>query len=120
MYLVLLLAAGAILGGVVVVAMGRGGELTLFRRDLPAVTVDLRSPADVATLRLPLGPLGYQVHATTEALAAAAHLLAARDAQIAALRGELHRLGSGDGAQATESADTMQADTMQGESDERA
>ncbi len=86
--------------------------MALFRRDLPAVTLDLRSPADVAMLRLPLGPLGYQVQATSEALAAAAHLLAARDAEIAALRGELTRLGPG--------GEGQKADTMRGDGDERA
>jgi hypothetical protein len=92
-YLVLLLAAGAILGGVVVVAMGRGGEMALFRRDLPMARRYPRTPAEVATQRLPLGPVGYQVQATEEALIAAANLLAERDHEIAALRGEIGRLG---------------------------
>lgn len=96
MYLVLLLAAGAILGGVVAVAMGRGGEMTLFRRDLPVALRRPRTPADVATQRLPLGPVGYQVQATEEALLAAAHLLAERDQEIAALHREIWRLGGGD------------------------
>lgn len=98
MYLVLLLAAGAILGGVVVVAMGRGGEMALFRRDLPVAARRPRTPTEVATQRLPLGPIGYQVQATEEALIAAAHLLAERDQEIAALRSEVWRLGSGDKA----------------------
>ncbi len=95
MYLVLLLAACVILGGVVVVAMGRGGELVLFRPDAPSAFLVLRTPADVATLRLPLRPLGYQTQATGDALVAAANLLAARDAEIAALRHELRLLGAG-------------------------
>ena len=98
MYLVLLLAAGAILGGVVAVAMGRGGEMALFRRDVPVALRRPRTPAEVATQRLPLGPVGYQVQATEEALLAAAHLLAERDQEIAALRGEIWRLGGGDQA----------------------
>lgn len=93
MYLVLLLAAGAILGGVVVVAMGRGGEMALVRRDVPVALRRPRTPAEVATQRLPLGPVGYQVQATEEALLAAAHLLAERDEEIAALRREIWRLG---------------------------
>ena len=109
-YLVLLLAALAILGGVVVVAMGRGGEMAFFPRDLPVTGLDLRSPADVAMLRLPLGAIGYQVQATSEALAAAANLLAARDAEIAALRGELRQLGSSGPAEPAEAADTVQSD----------
>jgi hypothetical protein len=92
-YLVLLLAALAILGGVVVVAMGRGGELTLFHKDVPVLYTQLRTPADVATVRLPLVPFGYQVQATGDALVAAANLLADREAEIVALRRELWRLG---------------------------
>lgn len=100
MYLVLLLAAGAILGGVVVVAMGRGGEMAMFRRDVPVVPRFPRSPAELARHRLPLGPVGYQVQATEEALFAAANLLAERDQEIADLRAEIWRLGGGDQAAA--------------------
>lgn len=96
MYPVLLLAAIAILGGVVAVAMGRCGEMAMFRRDLPVVLHRPRTPAEVAMQRLPLGPVGYQVQATEEALFAAANLLAERDHEIAALRGEVWRLGGGD------------------------
>ena len=99
-YLVLLLAAAAILGGVVVVAMGRGGEMTPFRRDLPLVPRRPRTPAEVATQRLPLGPVGYQVQATEDALIVAANLLAERDQEIAALRGEIWRLHADDHAAA--------------------
>ena len=97
MYLLLLLAAGAILGGVIVVAMGRGGEMVMFMRDWPAA-LNPRTPGEVATQRLPLGPVGYQVQATEEALVAAANLLAERDHEIAALRGEIWRLGGRDHA----------------------
>jgi hypothetical protein len=92
-YWVLLLAAGAILGGVVVVAMGRGGEMAVFSRDLPASATNPRSPMEVATQRLPRGPIGYQPQATEEALLTAASLLAERDQEIAALRTEVWRLG---------------------------
>lgn len=102
-YLVLLLAAAAILGGVVVVAMGRGGELAEFRRDRPVVFPTLRTPADIAMLRLPIGPFGYQVRATADALTAIANLLAERDYEIATLRSELWRLGVG----RAESADDL-------------
>jgi hypothetical protein len=92
-YLVLLLAAGAILGGVVVVAMGRGGEIAAFRRDRPVAFTPIRTPADIATLRLPIGLFGYQVRATADALTAMANLLAERDYEIARLRSELWHLG---------------------------
>lgn len=101
-YLVLLLAAAAILGGVVVVAMGRGGEMALFRRDVQVALRRPRTPAEVATQRLPLGPVGYQVQATEDALMAAANLLAERDQEIAALRSEVWRLGGSEEAQAQE------------------
>jgi len=94
-YLVILLAAGAILGGVVVVAMGRGGEMVLFDRDLPVKEARLETPGDVATLELPLGLIGYRARETGEALVAIANLLARRDAEIAAMRREIWRL-SGD------------------------
>ncbi|HUJ05130.1 MAG TPA: hypothetical protein VLX31_03360 [Streptosporangiaceae bacterium] len=89
MYVVLLVAAVAILAGVVVVAMGRGGEIAEFRRDLPEYRFRLRTPSDVATLRLPLALLGCQELATGDALRAAAQMLADRDAEIAMLRAEL-------------------------------
>lgn len=109
MYLVLLLAAGAILGGVVVVAMGRGGEMALFRRDIP-VALRPHTPAEVAMQRLPIGPLGYQVQATEDALLVAASLLAEREAEIAALRGEIWRLRSGSDGGTTEITGDPQAD----------
>jgi hypothetical protein len=95
-YLVILLAAAAILGGVVVVAMGRGGEMALFDRDRPVKILRLETPGEVATLPLPFGLIGYQARATGEALVAAANLLARRDAEIAALRREIWRLGGDD------------------------
>jgi hypothetical protein len=94
-YLVLLVAAGAILGGVVVVAMGRGGQIATFRRDIPVPAVRFFTPDEVALARLPLAFFGYQVQATGDALAAAAALVDERDAEIAELRRELSRFGGG-------------------------
>ncbi len=88
-YPVLLIAAAAILAGVVVVAMGRGGELALVRRDVPEFRFRIRTPADVAMLRLPVGPLGYREPATSDALRAIAGVLAERDAEIASLRDQI-------------------------------
>jgi len=90
-YLVLLLAGAVILGGVVVVAMGRGGEIAMFPRDLADISLRIRTPYDVATLELPLALLGYQERATSEALRFIAHLLAERDAEIERLRAQLAR-----------------------------
>lgn len=91
---VLLAAAIAILAGVVATAMGRGGELTLFHRDVPAQRVQLRSAADVARLRLPTGLFGYQEQATSDVLHSIADLLARQEAEIASLRDEVWRLGA--------------------------
>jgi hypothetical protein len=88
-YPVLLLAAVGILSGVVVVAMGRGGEIVPFRRDVPEFMVRIRTPQDVAMLRLPIGLLGYSAPASADALRAIASLLAERDAEIAVLRGQV-------------------------------
>jgi hypothetical protein len=91
-YFVLLAAALAILAGVVVVAMGRGGEIAQSRRDVPVRPPRIRTAADIAMLRLPFGAFGYQEHATDEALDAAARLIAEQDAEIARLREELWRM----------------------------
>lgn len=93
MYFVLLAAAIAILVGVVMVAMGWGGEITAFRRDLPMVRSLIRGAADVSMLRLPVGLFGYQQQTADDALDAVAGLLAERDAEIARLREEVWRLG---------------------------
>lgn len=95
MYFVLLAAAIAILVGVVVVAMGRGGEIVRFHRDLPLVPLvppRTSTAAHIGTLQLPLGLFGYQPEAADAAFAAAARLLAEQDAEITRLRAELWRL----------------------------
>jgi hypothetical protein len=92
-YFVLLAAALAILGGVVAVAMGRGGEMAEFSPDRPATAIRVTSAADIVRLRLPLALLGYQQRAADEALHAAAVALAQREAEIARLRAGLARSG---------------------------
>jgi hypothetical protein len=94
-YLVLLTAAIAILAGVVVVAIGRGGEIARFDRDLPMTPPRVRDASDLALLQLPIGLFGYQEQATHEALDAAARLLAEQDAEIGRLRKEVARLSAG-------------------------
>ena len=91
----LLAAAIAILAGVVVVAMGRGGEMARFDRDLPTKPPRIRAASDLPRLRLPIGLFGYQEQATREALEAAARLLAEQDAEIGRLRDAVTRLGAG-------------------------
>jgi hypothetical protein len=93
-YFVLLAAAVAILAGVVAVAMGWGGELTISRRDLPVIPPRIRTASDLARLRLPLGLFGYQAESADEILQALAGRLAERDAEIARLREEVQWLGA--------------------------
>jgi len=85
---VIVIAAILILAGVVVVAMGRGGELA---RDLPSrpAATDFRSWHDVAYYRPPAALLGYDTGATERALTEIAHAIAERDAEIDLLRRRL-------------------------------
>jgi hypothetical protein len=80
-----------ILGGIVVVAMGRGGELSRETDDQP-VTADFESGVDVARYRPPPALLGYDPGATEYALLLIGRALADRDAEIAWLRGRLREL----------------------------
>ncbi|SEG42226.1 hypothetical protein SAMN04489712_105124 [Thermomonospora echinospora] len=95
MLVVLALAGLAVLAAVVVLAMGRGGELTEVHADHPP----LRMPTgrrltgtDVALLRLPHGIWGYQVDVTDEVLHRLAYALSERDARVAALEAQLAEL----------------------------
>ena len=89
MSVVLLLAALAILAGVVVVAVGRGGELTIFRPDAPAHPEVFASAADVASFRPPTAFFGYSATATDDALQRIARVVAERDAEVAWLREQI-------------------------------
>jgi hypothetical protein len=96
--IVLVVAAAAILGAVVVVAMGRGGELALFDRDLPAARFRLRTAADVAGLWLPTGLFGYHPQVVADVLRELIGLIASQEAEIASLRDEVRRLSAPMGA----------------------
>ncbi len=98
MAIVIVLAALAILGGVVVVAMGRGGELARERPADPALT-DFRTWSDVASYRPPPALLGYHAGATEYALAEVARAIAERDAEIDLLRRRLAAVQLASGAQ---------------------
>jgi hypothetical protein len=105
---VILLAALVILGGIAVVAMGKGGELSRERADLPAHT-DFRTWSDVADYRPPGALLGYHAAVTEQALALIARTIAERDAEIDWLRGRLaevqpERFGAGQAGPAAASA----------------
>jgi hypothetical protein len=91
---IVLLAGLAIVGGVVLAALGRAGEMATFPGDGKPLELNAGevSPTDVALLRPPTALWGYQVQATEEALGAIAQSMAARDAEIAALRWQLDSL----------------------------
>jgi hypothetical protein len=92
---VLFAAAAAILCGVVVVAMGRGGELALFEPDQRPLDSEIRTAADVALLRPPAALLwGYDRKATHVLLNMVARTVTERDVEIAALRRQLADLQS--------------------------
>jgi len=84
----IVLAAAVILVGVIVVAMGRGGELSREQPELPART-DFRSWSDVAEYRPPGAVFGYHAAATEHALMLIARTIAERDAEIEWLRRRL-------------------------------
>ena len=83
---VMLVAAAAVLAGVIAVALGRGGELALFQADYAPVKLDEVAATDVVLFRPPLALWGYSVQATDEALNRIAEALTERDIEITALR----------------------------------
>lgn len=91
MSVVIVLVAVVILGGIVVVALGRGGELA---RDAgkEASIADFESGADVARYRPPPALLGYHARTTEHALLIIGRAVADRDAEIAWLRSRLREL----------------------------
>ncbi len=92
MAVVLLIAAVAIVVGVIVVALGRGGELAHFAADVPRWDAELGTAADVALLRPPSALFGYSTQATDDALGQIAQLVTQRDVEIASLRSRVAEL----------------------------
>lgn len=101
MVVVLVLAGLAVLGAVVALAMGRGGELAETHPDYPPLPIgaDGRpiTAEDAAHLRLPRTFWGYQPQLTDEALHRLAGALHERDARVAALEQQLRDLRAGRG-----------------------
>lgn len=106
MLVVIGLAAVAVLGAVVLLAMGRGGELSTAPPDHPPLSFGAEgwpiTEAEVAYLRLPRTLWGYQPDMTDEAVRRLGRALADRDAELFALRREnaelRHRAGEPVGA----------------------
>jgi hypothetical protein len=86
---VLLIVAVAILCGVVVVAMGRGGELGRQAADVRPLDGEIMTAADVALLRPPAALWGYDMRSTDEALNMVARTVTERDVEIAILRRQI-------------------------------
>ena len=89
---VMLVAAVAVLIGVIIVAVGRGGELAYFPADYAPLRLDEVSATDVVLFRPPLTLLGYNAPATDEALNRIADALTERDIEISALRHQVETL----------------------------
>src|SRR5580698_6499272 len=86
---VLLIVAAFVLVGVVVVAIGRGGEMTRFPSDVRPLDADIETAADVVLLRPPGSLWGYDKRATDDALNMVARTVTERDVEIATLRRQL-------------------------------
>ncbi|HEY2575035.1 MAG TPA: hypothetical protein VGI74_01890 [Streptosporangiaceae bacterium] len=86
MPVVMLVAAGAVLIGVIVVALGRGGELADFQADYFPLKLEQISATDVALFRPPVALWGYNAQATDEALNRIATALTERDIELSALQ----------------------------------
>jgi hypothetical protein len=84
--LLLVAAAAVILGGMIAVALGRGGEMTEFSADVRPVDADIATAADVALLRPPVALWGYDKRSTDEALNLVARTVTERDVEITRLR----------------------------------
>jgi hypothetical protein len=89
---VLLLAAAAILVGVVAAALGRGGELAHFAADTAPSDGRGLSAADIALNRPPAALFGYSQRITDEILGAAARTVTERDREIARLQWQVAEL----------------------------
>lgn len=88
----MLVAAVAVLAGIIAVAVGRGGELTFFQADYAPLKLDEITATDVVLFRPPMALWGFSVQATDEALNRIAEALTERDIEITALRQQVANL----------------------------
>jgi hypothetical protein len=75
----------AVVAGAVLVARGRGGELSVERNDYLELELGPVSATDIALLRPPMALWGYNMQATDEALDRIAASIRDRDVRIVAL-----------------------------------
>jgi hypothetical protein len=90
---VLLITGLVILIAVVLVAAGRGGELSPERSDYAPLDMGPVTATDVALLRPPANAWGYNMEATDEAMAQIAESIRERDVRIVALEQLVTDLG---------------------------
>jgi hypothetical protein len=95
---VLVVAALVVLGCVVLVSLGRGGELAEFHPDVPPLELPEAgqlNAVDFASLHLPIGLVGYHTQTVDETLQRAATALSERDTRIAVLEQRVAELLAG-------------------------
>ncbi|MEU8039268.1 hypothetical protein [Streptosporangium sp. NPDC049078] len=95
---VLALAAVAVIAGVTVVAMGRGGELSEFAPDVPPLNLPQAGQlgaVDFMALQLPVSLVGYNTQSVDETLSRVAGALSERDTRIAVLEQRVSELLAG-------------------------
>ena len=85
MFVVILIAALAVIVAVVFAFRGRGGEMSVERNDYVPLDLGPVSATDVALLRPPTAMWGYNVQATDEAMEQIAESIRERDVRIVAL-----------------------------------
>lgn len=92
---ILTIAALAILAGVVLVSLGKGGELTEFPPDVPPLNLPEASKltaVDFMALQLPVNLVGYHTQSVDETLRRASEAISARDTRIAILEQRVSEL----------------------------
>ncbi|MEU8381595.1 hypothetical protein [Streptosporangium sp. NPDC048865] len=95
---VLAFAAVAVIAGVTVVAMGRGGELSEFAPDVPPLNLPQAGQlgaVDFMALQLPVSLVGYNTQSVDETLNRVAAALSERDTRIAVLEQRVSELLAG-------------------------
>ncbi|WP_440068450.1 hypothetical protein [Streptosporangium sp. OZ121] len=98
MLVVLAFAAVAVIAGVTVVAMGRGGELSEFAPDVPPLNLPQAGQlgaVDFMALQLPVSLVGYNTQSVDETLNRVAGALSERDTRIAVLEQRVSELLAG-------------------------
>lgn len=95
---VLVIAGLAVIACVVLVSLGRGGEMAEFPPDVPPLELPAAgqlTPADLIALRLPISLVGYSTQAVDDTLHRVSVALGERDTRIAVLEQRVAELLSG-------------------------